>query len=422
MKKHLLIFIASVLCLSCGTGTEKSSVRQERVSFELMLKAPVVVYPDDNVSYRFNISHTSGISSVCTFLENEPIQGTQKDFPDLPEKVEYSFVYTMDPDQIGQTVDFVFKVECGDGTTDSVDYPVYVRSVSETVDVVLPESLPSEAIVGDLLEFDILVSTGYPLSRIRTLKDGLELPELTKTTGFEEMKSDLYRFSYVLPVSDGGKTVPFIFEASDTHGNFGMAEYSVKVRKGVPKVLYTEIFDTSMKISNTSEKDTEAGGVTGNNATEFVPATIPRYNGDDSEFTEGVKGGLTVYSGDVSEISYSSDGVDICLSKYSYSAMSAISGTYVWARKAKNGWLLIDGIRLHACTDLTLSFKQCGGSVKAEWSVDGENWTQICTNGTTGECSENFTVPDGTETMEIRFTENGGTAHLRFDDITLKGE
>lgn len=422
MKKYLVIFLFSVICLSCGRVDEKSSVKQERVKFEMMLKAPVVAYPDDNVSYKFNISHSSGIRSVCTVLEDNPVDGTQRDFPDLPETVEYSFVYTMNPNQIGQTIDFVFKVECGDGFTDSVDYPVYVRSVSETVEVVLPESLPSEAIVGDVLEFDVLVSTGYPLSKIRTLKDGQELPELTKTAGFAEIKSDSYQFSYELPASDGGKTLSFLFEATDTQGNFGVAEYSVKIRKGIPKVLYTEIFDTPMKISNTTESDTEAGGVTGNNATEFVPGTISRYNGDDPEYTEGVKYGLSVYSGDVSEISYSSDGVDICLSKYKYSAMSAISGTYIWARKAKNGWLGISGIRMHNCTDLTLSFNQCGGSVKVEWSADGESWTEICKNTETGECTANFIVPEGTESIQMRFTENSGSAHLRFDDIALKGE
>lgn len=426
MKKFMAAYAAclaaSLALLSCGTsGTEPESVHP-RPKFELMNTAPVASYPEDNVRYAFSISFPDGLRSVETRVDGSPVEGSLVEYPDCPAEVDYVFTYTFDASQVGQTVDFVFIAECADGYRASVDYPVYVRSVSETVTVALPEGLESEAIVGDALSFDVTVSAGYPISKIRTLKNGTEIESLTKTSGFSEPKSDAYHFSYVLLKEDGGKELTLTFEASDNKGNVGIAEYKLLVRKGQPKVLYREIFDTSMRISNTTEFDTAAGGVTGSSASEFVPGNISRYNGDDETVTEGVKEGLKLFSNDKSAVSYSSDGNDTCLSKYSYSGMSLISGTYVWARKAKKGWISVSGIPLHGCTSLTLSYLQAGGAVKVEWSSDGTEWKEVCTSSATKEMRADFTVAEGTESISLRFTENGGAAHLRFDDITLKGE
>ena len=102
--------------------------------------------------------------------------------------------------------------------------------------------------------------------------------------------------------------------------------------------------------------------------------------------------------------------------------MKHISGTYVWARKGKKGWIAASGIRLHGCTSLILSFLQCGGYVRVEWSADGATWSEVCTSAATDEVRAGFSVPEGTESISLRFTENAGGAHLRFDDINLKGE
>lgn len=415
-------FLAVLASASCDRAEQTQPAGHERVSFELSGTAPIVSYPEDNVRYSFTVSCAAGLSSVGTWLDGELVEGSLEEYADSPVTAEYSFSYSFAPEQVGQTVDFVFTAECADGYRASVDYPVYVRSISEIVNVVLPEGLAAEAVVGDALNFDVTVSTGYPLAKIRVLKNGAELPELTKTSGFSEPKADIYKFSYLLPKSDGGSEVTFTFEGTDSKGNFGVAEYKLAVRKGQPKVLYTEIFDTPMKISNTTEFDTSAGGVTGASASEFVPGTIDRYNGSDPEVTEGVKAGLTVFDGDNTAVSYSSDGTDVCLTKYSYSGMKQISGTYVWARKGKKGWIAASGIKLQGCTSLTLSYLQCGGSVKVEWSADGTEWSEVCISAKTDEVRADFSVPEGTQSISLRFTENAGGAHLRFDNISLKGE
>lgn len=426
MKNNFFKYILglSLVCslFSCGKETSSQQKPTEKPAFELVGKAPIVAYPDDNVRYHFAVSYPEGLKSVGTYVDGSLVEGSLVEYEDGPDMTDYNFSYSFMSEQVGQTIDFVFVAEGTDGIKSSVDYPVYVRSISETVTVTLPDALESEAVIGDKIEFDVIVATGYPLAKIRTLKNGIELAELTKTGNFHEPKADIYHFSYLLPKSDGGSVVKFTFEGTDSKGNFGTAEYQLYVRKGQPKVLYTEVFDTQMRISNTSEFDTSVGGITGTSASEFVPGNIARYSGADPEVTEGVKAGLAVFDGDKTSVNYSSDGVEVCLTKYNYSAMKLISGTYVWARKAKKGWIAVSGIKLHGCTSLALSYLQCGGAVKVEWSSDGEKWAEICKSSVTDEQRADFTVPEGTESISLKFSENAGAAHLRFDNISLKGE
>lgn len=417
-----IIILSACLMASCQKSEEDPAVKVEKVSFTLSGDAPVVAYPEDNVHYNLTLSHSAGMKSASVYLDGAQIEGSETVYEGAPLEVTYSFSYTMLSEQVGQTVDFVFTAESADGTVSTTDYPVYVKSISEVINVILPEEIPEEIIVGESVEFDIIVETGYNIARIRTLKNNEEIVSLTKTSGFEEPKMDTYHFSYLAETADGGSTITFTFEGSDVKGNFGTADYRLMVRKGEPKQLYSEVFNTSMTISNTTAFNTTEGGISGTSATEFVTGTVAKYNGDMPEVTEGVKEGMTVYDGDNTAVNYECDGTNLCLSKYDYSAMSLISGTYAWARKAANGWLNISGIRLHGCTDLTLSYLQCGGSVKVTYSIDGEEWTDICATNSTAQQKATFTVPAGTEDIQIRFTENGGGAHLRFDDISLIGE
>lgn len=401
-----------------------TDVKPEHGSLTMSLigEAPVLAYPEDNVHYNLKVSYSEGLKSVYTSIDGVLVEGSEIIYEGSKEEELYSFGYIVSAEQVGQSIDFVFTAEGVDGYKHSVDYPVYVRSISETVTLSLPEDLPVEAIMGETVEFDVVVSTGYSISKIRTLKNGEELASLTKTEGFSSNKQDTYHFVYATAPEDGGKDINFVFEASDIKGNFGTADYKLHVRKGEAKALYSEIFDTQMSISGTTAFNTTEGGISGNTATQFTAANIASYTGDNADVTEGVKEGLSVYDSDKSSIHYTSDGTQICLSKYAYSAMKLISGTYVWARKAGKGWLNIAGIKLHGCTDLTLTFDQCGGSVKVEYSLDGESWTEICKSSTTDTVRADFTVQTGTESIQIRFTEDSGSAHLRFDNISLKGE
>ena len=263
------------------------------LSMTLIGEAPVLAYPEDNVHYNLNVSYSEGLKSVYTSIDGVIVDGSEKTYEGTTEEVLYSFGYIFSAEQIGQSIDFVFTAEGVDGYKHSIDYPVYVRSISETVTLSLPEELPSEVIMGESVEFDVKVSTGYSIAKIRTFKNGVELASLTKTEGFASNKEDAYHFVYTTTSEDGGKDIAFVFEASDVKGNFGTADYKLHVRKGEPKALYSEIFDTQISISGTIAFDTTEGGISGNTATQFTPANISSYNGDNAEVTEGIKEGLT---------------------------------------------------------------------------------------------------------------------------------
>ena len=159
--------------------------------------------------------------------------------------------------------------------------------------------------------------------------------------------------------------------------------------------LYYEKFDTKMTVST---------------STSFDASTIGNYN--------TYKDGTSVYDNDTANIKYTCDGTDACLSKNS---VSGVSGTYVWFRKAKGGYIQVDGIKPHGYTNLVLSYVQqgsSGGAVKASYAVDGGEWTEFEVTSTTTTHEFEFSVPEGAQTISLRFTE-AGSNNVRIDDIKL---
>ena len=122
-------------------------------------------------------------------------------------------------------------------------------------------------------------------------------------------------------------------------------------------------------------------------------------------------------------LKYTSDGVDVCLSKYTDASRTYVSGGYLWYRKTKNGWFCVDGIKLHGASSLKLTYSQSisKSKIKAEYSVDGgTTWTELIATDTQSDCHEKkFAVPEGSEGIALRFTENGGTVHVCIDNIKL---
>ena len=137
----------------------------------------------------------------------------------------------------------------------------------------------------------------------------------------------------------------------------------------------------------------------------------------------GAMEGCSVYDGDIAALKYTSDGVDVCLSKYTDASRTYVSGGYLWYRKTKNGWFCVDGIKLHGASSLKLTYSQSisKSKIKAEYSVDGgTTWTELIATDTQSDCHEKkFAVPEGSEGIALRFTENGGTVHVCIDNIKL---
>ena len=406
----LTALLASLAFVACGpeVGPDGEGTPHERIIFTLLnTETPVMAAPDEEVTYKFNIAYSGGLVSATTSLNGQVLEGSTQSWENNPTEAEYTFNYTVMGSQFGETLDFVFTAVAADGYTQSVDYALWITANAVEFTVGMPEGLPNEIYSDATVNFDVRVECGNILKKIEVFKN--EAPFASKSD-FTTEKTFSYPFSYTPAAEDVDTTVEFHFIATDAKGNTAEAFYSVFVKKAdaVGKMLWSEIFDTTMSISNTTEHNTTAGGISGNSASEFKPGKITDYNtmetpsdpaNPDSEKVpnEGAMAGCTVYDNDVAALTYTCDGVDVCLTKYDTSSVKNVDGTYLWYRKAKKGWFRVDGLKLHGAT-----------------------WTNIMTTKAAAEMHEQkFTLPQSAETITLRFSEGDGTAHARIDNLKL---
>ena len=428
----VLAALSFVACEPENTGMNGDSEPVERISFTLNGAEPIVAAPDEDVRYDFTLAYSNGLASVVTSLDGEVIEGSEKRWDDAPLEAEYTFNYTVKGSQFGETLDFVFTATGVDGYTYSVDYALWVTANAVEFTTTLPEDIPVQMYNNEQLSFDISIECGNVLKSIVITKNG---EAFASKTDFTTEKTFKYPFVYAPAAEDVGKNIEFYIVVTDVKGNISEAYYAVNVIKAdaVGKTLYSEIFDTSMSISGTTAFNTTEGGVTGNVRTEFNVGTIIRYNTLYVEDTANPDGGLIaspgamegcqVYDNDIAAIKYSSDGTDVCLSKYQDSRWTEISGAYLWYRKAKGGWFRVDGIKLHGATSLKLTYTQStpNGKAKVEYSLDnGATWILIIETSKVAKVHEQkFNLTGSAETISLKVSENSGTDHVRIDNLKL---
>ena len=430
LLSSLLAIFAFAACENADLDGVDDASSVERITFTLNGKAPVIAAPDEEVTYSFKVAYSEGLASVKTLLDGEVIEGSEQTWDDAPTEADYTFSYTVSGAQYGETLDFVFSATGINGYTCSVDYALWVTANSVEFTATIPEGAPAQIYSDSKVQFDLNIECGNVLKSITVTKNG---EAFASKTDFTTEKTYKYPFSYTPSAEDIGKENQFHFVVKDVNGNSTEAYYTVTVIKAdaVGKMLYEEIFDTSMSISTTTAYDTDEGGISGGGATQFDATNIVRYNTlyisnpDDPEgeplANQGAMEGCTVYDGDVSSVIYTSDGTNSCLSKYATSSVKNVYGTYAWLKKATKGWMRADGIKLHGATSLKLTYSQAGGTLLVEYSLDGGNtWSEVTTTSSGAEMHEKkFDLPNSAETISLRFSENDGTAHLRFDNIKL---
>lgn len=463
MKKLYLIcatLLASLAFVACGPeeGPEGGNeTPHERIIFTLLnTEAPVMAAPDEEVSYKFNVAYKYGVERIYTSLNGEVIEGSEVNYLNAPAlveaapeegdtattpegdgtaipSVEYTFNYTVKGSQFGETLDFVFTAVGTDGYTQSVDYALWITANAVEFTLNIPEGLPTEMYSDATISFDVKVECGNVLKKIEVFKNG---EAYASKSDFEDQKTFDYPFTYTPAAEDVNTNVEFHFVATDVKGNTAEIYYSVLVNKAdaVGKMLWSETFNTSMSISTTTAFDTIEGGITGNAKTEFVAGNIVKYgslyvtNSETGEqvAVDGALEGCEVYDNDLTAITHTSDGTDVCLSKFEEAADAQketkfMTGGYLWYRKTKGGWFRVDGIKLHGATSLKLTYSQSAQKIKIDYSLDGgTTWVEIgATEGSIETAEHKFTISESAETISLRFTENGGTGHVRIDNLKL---
>lgn len=146
-----------------------------------------------------------------------------------------------------------------------------------------------------------------------------------------------------------------------------------------------------------------------------------------ARWTSYDKGGMSVYDGDVSAVSYTNAVNSTITRQVAASALKGMDDLHARLGDGKTyGSIDIEGIKLYGKTKLNLSLLQTykNSQLKVEYSVDkGETWTELITwtNPTTATCeerSQNFEVAEGSEVIYLRLTGLGKTSP-RFDNIKL---
>lgn len=433
MKKLHLLFaalIASLAMVACVTDEPvggENETPHERIVFTLNSSEPIVAAPDEDIFYDFTVSYSQGIASIATSLNGEIIAGSEKSYADAPTEVAYRFDYTVLGSQFGETLDFVFTATGADGYEQSVDYAVWVSANAVEFTVALPENLPASIYSDVTLNFEVGVECGNVLKSLEIFK-GETLYDSKQD--FTSEKSYKHPFTYTPAAEDIGQSVEFHFVATDIKGNTAEAYYTVSIVKAdaVGKMLYSENFNTSMSISTTTAFDTTEGGISGGAATQFDKTNVVKYGTlttidpetGEEVAVQGALEGCEVYDGDLTALTYTSDGTDVCLSKYGpNNETKNLSGAYLWYRKAKGGWFRVDGIKLHGATSFKLTYSQSGGKMVAEYSLDGgTTWNTIIETAAAAEVHEQkFQISESAETISLRFKEGNGTAHSRIDNI-----
>ena len=429
----ILAALSLAACDSGNLGGPEDTTLVERIQFALQGDEPVVAAPDDEVTYTFRLSYSKGLASALTTLDGEVIVGSEKTWDDAPVEADYTFRYVVKGAQFGETLDFVFSATGVDGSTFCVDYALWVAANAVEFSAVIPAGVPSQIYSDASVSFDLAIECGNVLKSVVITKND---QEYASKTDFTTEKIFKYPFTYTPSAEDVDRKVTFHFVVTDVKDNKTEAFYEVDVVKAdlVGKMLYEEIFDTSMSISTTTAYNTTVGGITGGGATQFDVTTIKRYNtllvadpeNPDGEMVAnvGAMEGCTVYDGDISALTYTSDGADVCLSKLEkLTEFAEVTGTYLWYRKTNNGWFRVDGIRLHGATSLKLTYTQAtrNGKMKVEYSADGgTTWVEIMATDVTAELHEQkFSLSQAAENISLRFVENGGSAHVRIDNIRL---
>ena len=434
-KLFILTLVAALSVAACDSEEYDAGVQRPAnlMTFEFAGDEPIMAAPDEEVFYSFKVSYAKGLASMSVSLDGEQLEGSLMTWEDAPLEAEYNFNYLVKGSQFGQTLDFVFTATGVDGYRQSVDYPLWISAIDVEFIVALPENLPAEIYSNENVSCEVSLACGNVLKSLIVTKNGADYDSKTDFGNTE--KTFKYSFVYTPSQEDINKDVTFHFVATDVKGNVAEAYYTVTVHKAdvVIKELYSETFNTTMSISGTTAFNTTEGGVTGGKATEFTPSNIGRYNNLQMQDPEGEEGvmiprpgameGCKVYDDDLSVLRYTSDGVDVCLSKYTDASRNYVFGGHLWYRKTKNGWFCVDGIKLHGASSLKLTYSQSisKSKIKAEYSVDGgTTWAELLATDTQSESHEKkFAVPEGSESIALRFTENGGTVHVCIDNIKL---
>lgn len=232
-KLGVLLCLTTIFFIACDSDDE--SIQQNpkpTIKFTKVGNEPVIAYPGTELNFSVEMAATAGIKRVVTMLDSQEIPGSAKEYPENTEKDSYSVSYTIKSEEVGKTLNFVILAYDNEEKKSTAEYAVYIQAAKPEIDTKIPDTAPETVTAGEVIAFDIEITSAAALRSIKTYLGDAEITELSKEI-FENPNSDTYAFSYTTTDLDAGQTLSFAFEVMDANGGIVRTGYSVEVTRAV---------------------------------------------------------------------------------------------------------------------------------------------------------------------------------------------
>lgn len=232
-KLGVLLCLTTIFFIACDSDDE--SIQQNpkpTIKFTKVGNEPVIAYPGTELNFSVEMAATAGIKRVVTMLDSQEIPESAKEYPENTEKDSYSVSYTIKSEEVGKTLNFVILAYDNEEKKSTAEYAVYIQAAKPEIDTKIPDTAPETVTAGEVIAFDIEITSAAALRSIKTYLGDAEITELSKEI-FENPNSDTYAFSYTTTDLDAGQTLSFAFEVMDANGGIVRTGYSVEVTRAV---------------------------------------------------------------------------------------------------------------------------------------------------------------------------------------------
>ena len=229
----ILLCLTAIFFIACDSDDETIQQNPKpTIKFTKVGDEPVIAYPGTKLSFSVEMTGTAGIKKVVTMLNSQEIPGSAKEYPENTDKGSYNVAYTIKSEEVGKTLNFVILAIDNEEKKSTAEYAVYVQAAQPEIEIRIPDTAPETVTAGEMVAFDIEITSSATLRSIKTYLADSELTDLTKET-FENPNSDTYTFSYTTTDLNAGQTLSFTFEVMDANGGIVRSEYSVEVTRAV---------------------------------------------------------------------------------------------------------------------------------------------------------------------------------------------
>lgn len=233
MKKLILYFaiILSLGTVSLITSCEKTDVvEKSNANFRINIPTSVsdTIFANRPVSFDVEVIAGAGLQKVEVRKDFQLIDGTVKTYTDTKTGT-YKFTFTASKFDIGKKFNFVIVAYDTEGSTTTANYVVNVKAAPVFIDIKIPTTAPANTILYQDINFMVDVTSQLAMKSIQVLKNGVELPSLTKTT-FANPLTDKFAFLYTTTDDDAGQTLVFTILVTDSEDKEKTATYSLFVK------------------------------------------------------------------------------------------------------------------------------------------------------------------------------------------------